>query len=113
VPQSAIPTPLGLILEEVEDGNGAVVKGFTEGSNGERLGVKIGETLVACSATSLKAGKEGAFSNTGYGGRPFDNWSIVMFPCTNSPFKQILSAIISNNPRWGIKEVSLVLKPPA
>jgi hypothetical protein len=40
--------PLGLILEEVEDGNGAVVKGFTEGSNGQRLGVKIGETLVAC-----------------------------------------------------------------
>jgi len=40
--------PLGLILEEVEDGNGAVVKGFTEGSNGQRLGVKIGEKLVAC-----------------------------------------------------------------
>jgi hypothetical protein len=36
----------------VEDGNGAVVKGFTEGSNGERLGVKIGETLVACRCAS-------------------------------------------------------------
>ena len=29
---------------------------------------------MACSAATLKAGKEGAFSQTGYGGRPFDNW---------------------------------------
>ena len=29
-----------------------MVKGFTEGSNGERLGVKIGETLVACRCAS-------------------------------------------------------------
>ena len=34
-----------------------------------------------------------AFTNTGYGGRPFDNWSVVMFPCTDSPFDQILAAL--------------------
>ena len=64
-----------------------------------------------CSATSLKAGKEGAFTNTGYGGRPFDNWSVVMFPCSEAPFEQIMAALRSNNPRWGIKEITLVLKP--
>jgi len=108
-----VPMPMGIAFEEIQDGTGAVVVGFTEGSAGAKLGVNVGDTLVACSATSLKAGKEGAFSNTGYGGRPFDNWSVVMFPCTDSPFDQILAPLRSNNPRWGIKEISLILKPPA
>ena len=107
-----IPMPLGIAFEEMKDGEGAVVIGFTEDSNGAKMGVKVGETLVACSATSLRAGKEGAFSSTGYGARPFDNWTVVMFPCSGSPFEQILAALRSNNPRWGIKEISLVLQPP-
>ena len=43
-----IPMPLGIAFEEVEDGTGAVVVGFTEGSNGAKSGVKVGEKLIAC-----------------------------------------------------------------
>lgn len=63
--------PLGIVFEEVENDRGAYVVQVGPGSNAERAGVKIGERLVAVSATTLKAGKEGEFSNKGYGGRPF------------------------------------------
>jgi len=39
---------MGIAFEEIDDGNGAVVVGFTEKSNGAKNGVKVGETLVAC-----------------------------------------------------------------
>lgn len=42
------PQPMGIAFEEIDDGNGAIVVGFTEKSNGAKYGVKVGETLVAC-----------------------------------------------------------------
>ncbi|KAJ1494527.1 hypothetical protein T484DRAFT_2469369 [Baffinella frigidus] len=105
-----IQKPLGIVFEEVEAGSGgAVVVQVAEGSNAARAGVKVGETLVACSAATLKAGKEGAFSQTGYGGRPFDNWSIVMIPTIKEEFRTIMAALTSNNDRWGIRHISVVL----
>eukprot|EP00961_Rhodomonas_salina_P169203 2280035-Rhodomonas_salina.3 len=106
-----IQKPLGVILEEVHDGKGAYVVTVNEGSNAAKAGVKVGELLVACSAATLKAGKEGAYANQGYGGRPFDNWELVMFPCIDTPFKNIMSALASNNERWGINDISVVLAP--
>merc|ERR1711966_221412 len=106
-----IRKPLGVILEEVHDGKGAFVVQVNEGSNAEKAGVQVGELLVACSAATLKAGKEGAYANQGYGGRPFDNWEIVMFPCIDTPFKSIMQALASNNERWGIDSISVVLAP--
>ena len=40
--------PLGIAFEEIDDGNGAIVVGFTEKSNGAKFGVNVGETLIAC-----------------------------------------------------------------
>lgn len=42
--------------------------------------------------------------------RPYDNWDKIMFDCTGQDFKTVMSAIDSNNPRWGINDVTLVLK---
>ncbi len=106
-----IQKPLGIILEEVYDGKGAFVVQVNKGSNAEKAGVKVGELLVACSAATLKAGKEGKYAETGYGGRPFDNWEIVMFPCIDTPFKSIMQALASNNDRWGINTISVALAP--
>eukprot|EP00281_Chroomonas_sp_CCMP1168_P028583 CAMPEP_0206253900 /NCGR_PEP_ID=MMETSP0047_2-20121206/23402_1 /ASSEMBLY_ACC=CAM_ASM_000192 /TAXON_ID=195065 /ORGANISM="Chroomonas mesostigmatica_cf, Strain CCMP1168" /LENGTH=147 /DNA_ID=CAMNT_0053680147 /DNA_START=139 /DNA_END=582 /DNA_ORIENTATION=- len=105
-----VEKPLGIVFEEVDDEKGAIVVEVAPGSNAEKAGVKLGERLMAVSAATLKAGKEGEFSNKGYGGRPFDNWSIVMYPCYNEPFRQIMRAFVSNNERWGIKHVSIVLQ---
>mmetsp|Transcript_20757 Transcript_20757/g.40349 ORF Transcript_20757/g.40349 Transcript_20757/m.40349 type:complete len:212 (-) Transcript_20757:20-655(-) len=104
--------PLGIVFEEVADDKGAYVVEVGKGSSAERAGVKVGERLVAVSATTLKAGTSGEFANKGYGGRPFDNWEIIMYPCMNENFRQILKAFASNNERWGINHVSIVLQPP-
>lgn len=103
--------PLGIVFEEVADDKGAVVVQVGPGSNAERAGVKVGERLVAVSATTLRAGKEGEYAKTGHGGRPFDNFEIVMYPCKNDDFRSILKAFASNNERWGINHVSIVLEP--
>ena len=52
------------------------------GGNADRLGgrIRVGDQLVACSATVLKAGKEGEFEREGYGQRPYDNFETIMFP---------------------------------
>eukprot|EP00960_Hanusia_phi_P035427 751704-Hanusia_phi.AAC.5 len=102
--------PLGVVLEEVREGKGAVVVSVKEGSNADKSGVRVGDEVVACSATTLKAGKDGAYERTGYGGRPFDNWDIIMFPCEDQPFEAIMAAIASNNERWGITSVTLVVR---
>ena len=46
--------PMGIAFEEIKDGNGAVVVGFTENSSGAKLGVRVGETLVACRQVNIK-----------------------------------------------------------
>ena len=52
------------------------------GGNADRLSgrIRAGDQLVACSATVLKAGKEGEFEREGYGQRPYDNFEKIMFP---------------------------------
>jgi hypothetical protein len=34
-----------------------------------------------------------------------------MYPCKNDDFRSILKAFASNNERWGINHVSIVLEP--
>ena len=52
------------------------------GGNADQLSDKIraGDQLVACSATVLKAGKEGEYEREGYGRRPYDSFERIMFP---------------------------------
>lgn len=68
--------------------------------------------MVECSATVLKAGKEGEFESEGYGKRPYENWDTIMFDCRKQEFKTVMSALKSNNERWGIMSVTLVLERP-
>lgn len=44
--------------------------------------------------------------------RPYDNWDTIMFDCVGQDFDTVMSALDSNNPRWGINTVTLVLQRP-
>ena len=45
------------------------------GGNAAKDGrVRVGDVLTKCSATVLKAGKDGEYEREGYGQRPYDNW---------------------------------------
>lgn len=73
--------------------------------------------LAACcscnrSAIVLKAGKEGLYEKQGHGARPYDNFENILFDCRGQDFKTVMSALKSNNERWGILDVTLVLQRP-
>ena len=59
-----------------------------------------GDVLTSCSAVVLKSGQEGGEAE-GYGERLYDNWERVTFDCKGQAFKTVMSALKSNNPRWG------------
>lgn len=131
----------------------------TPGGPADRQGIQKGDVLTQCSAVVLKAGKEGAYEENGYGEVVYDNWKVsvcsrreslrlqlgaalqgdalaapaapalhireasrvglaeghlphtdgvrampaqvVMFDCSGQPFKSVMSALKSNNPRCG------------
>lgn len=62
----------------------------------------LGSGACRCSAVVLKAGKDGQYEAEGYGQRPYDNWSRIMFDCTGQEFKTVMSALKSNNERCGL-----------
>lgn len=64
------------------------------------------------SAVVLKQGKEGVYEKEGYGQRPYTNWSRVDFDCRGQDFDTIMSAIQSNNERWGFFDVQLEFVKP-
>lgn len=80
----------------------------------EPVGVRmqVGDLIMEVSAVTLKAGKEGEYEAEGYGQRPFDNFEKSMMSCVGQSFDTIMSAISSNNPRWGYTTVDLVILRP-
>ena len=104
-----IAKPMGMVLEETKEANkslgSVVVAEVLPDSNAEKAGVKAGDVLVSCSAVTLKAGKEGEFEKTGYGGRPFTNWEKVVFNTKDQTFDTTMAALASNNERWGFTTV--------
>lgn len=70
--------PLGLVLAERKGPPPSVfIEEITPGGNAAKDGrLRVGDTLTKCSATLLKAGKEGEFEREGYGQRPYDNWQV-------------------------------------
>ena len=44
------------------------------------------------------------------GARPFDNFESVMFETQGQDFNTVMGAISSNNPRWGIMNVTMRFK---
>jgi hypothetical protein len=73
---------------------------------------QVGDILLEVSAVTLKAGTEGQYENEGYGQRPFDNFEKSMMKCVGQSFDTIMSAISSNNPRWGYTTVDMVILRP-
>lgn len=48
----------------------------TPGGPADRQGIQKGDVLTQCSAVVLKAGKEGAYEENGYGEVVYDNWKV-------------------------------------
>lgn len=106
--------PVGVVFTQKPTGGPVYVDEVTPGGNADKSGaVKVGDVLTKCSAVVLKAGKDGQYETEGYGQRPYDNWETVMFDCEGQDFKTVMSALKSNNERWGIKDVTLVFRKPA
>ncbi|CAG9466788.1 unnamed protein product [Pedinophyceae sp. YPF-701] len=97
--------PLGIVLGERGRGGEVFVEEITPGGNAEKNGVlKEGDVLVRVSATILKKDGDPTLEE-GYGVRPYTNWQRVMFDCRGVDFNTVMSAIGSNNERWGINDV--------
>lgn len=101
--QLTLKKPLGLVLAErqLADGSAQVwVEEVVPGGNADQDGrVRAGDLLTKCSATVLKAGKEGEYSREGYGQRPYDNWETVWFNCEGKKWDTVMSALGSNSER--------------
>lgn len=105
--------PVGVVFAQNKTGP-VFVEELTAGGNADKSGlVQVGDVLSQCSAVVLKAGKEGQYEREGYGQRPYDNWETIMFDCENQEFKTVMSALKSNNERWGFMNVTLVFRRPS
>ncbi|GIL93039.1 hypothetical protein Vretimale_19077 [Volvox reticuliferus] len=105
--------PVGLVLEQKPEGGPVYVAEVVEGGAAARTGrVLPGDILSKCSAVVLKAGKEGLYEAEGYGQRPYDNWEVIEYDCEGKDFKTVMTALRSNNERWGKMDVTLVLRRP-
>ncbi|KAL6752363.1 hypothetical protein V8C86DRAFT_2757499 [Haematococcus lacustris] len=101
--------PVGIAFAQKAVGEPVLVDEVIPGGIADKTGrVRVGDILTRCSAVVLKAGTEGQFEREGYGQRPYDNFSKVMFDCRGQDFKSVMAALKSNNSRWGIMDVTLV-----
>lgn len=67
-----------------------MVEEIVAGGNADKAGrVQVGDVVRKCSATVLKAGKEGQYESEGYGQRPFDNWEVIMFDCDGQVWRVV------------------------
>ena len=101
--------PLGIMFEEMKPGEaaGVVVAGLVEGGNAERDGrVLVGDRLMRVSAVSF--GGQSALVTIG-SGQQFTSFSRDLIPCTTLNFETIMSAIQSNEGRYGYTDVVLEL----
>ena len=109
--KETIKKPLGIVLaENKETGEVFIEEIQPEGNAAATTNLQVGDVLVSTSATVLKAGKDGEYEREGYGQRPYDNWETVEFDCVGQDFTTVMSAIASNNPRWGINTVTVTFE---
>lgn len=102
--------PLGIAFEEVAPGKpeGVVVADLVEGGNADIDGrILVGDKLLRCSAVSF-AGK-GALLSLGDGKSQFTSFQRDLIPATELDFETIMSAIQSNEGRYGYTDVVLEL----
>lgn len=101
--QVTLKKPMGLVLAErqLADGSAQVwVEEVVAGGHADQDGsVRAGDLLTRCSATVLKAGTEGEYSQKGHGGRPYDNFEKVWFNCEGKKWDTVMAALGSNSER--------------
>jgi hypothetical protein len=83
-----IRQPLGIVLAEDAKNGRIVVEEVVSGGNAARDG------RVA----------------VGYGARPYDNWERIWVDAVGLQYETVMSALSSNNPRWGISSIELELE---
>lgn len=106
-----IKQPLGIVLAEDVENNCIFVEEIEPGSNAQEHDVTVGDVLVGCSGVVLKEAKlSGSFEKEGYGQRPYDNWETVWVDARGLQYETVMSALRSNNPRWGINTITLELQ---
>ncbi|KAI8469298.1 MAG: hypothetical protein J3K34DRAFT_522286 [Monoraphidium minutum] len=104
-----LPKPVGVVFSQKE-GTPVFIESVVPGGNADKAGILPGDILSQCSAITLKAGKEGAYEREGHGARPYDNFDSVMIDTEDLAFKTVMAALKSNNDRWGVKTVTLVVR---
>jgi hypothetical protein len=100
--------PLGIKFEEAEKGkpSGVRVAELIPGGNADLNGrVCVGDELVATSAV--------IFKDRLFGSGGFTNWERQMVACIKMDFDSIMTAIGSNDGRYGCVDVVLKLRPTA
>lgn len=107
-----IRQPLGIVLAEDAKNGRIVVEEVVSGGNAARDGrVAVGDVLTGCQAVTLKEAKmSGSFDKEGYGARPYDNWERIWVDAVGLQYETVMSALSSNNPRWGISSIELELE---
>ncbi|KAL7548463.1 hypothetical protein ACHAWF_012309 [Thalassiosira exigua] len=89
--------PCGILFEEIEPNRGVYVQGLVEGGNAERQGiVKEGDVLVGVTAVQISGAK----------------WERRMIPARRFGFDLVVSAIGSNEEKWGCNNVVLMVERP-
>ena len=96
--QKRLELPLGIVLEEGDDGRVVVVELAPDG-NGARAGVREGDLLRACSAVrTVLINEPGAgFLNTAFPeASKQPKRRVVLAPCDKQPFDDVMDAVLSN-----------------
>lgn len=89
--------PCGILFEEIEPNRGVYVQGLVEGGNAERQGVlREGDVLVGVTAVQISGAK----------------WERRLIPARNFGFDLVVSAIGSNEEKWGCNNVVLMVERP-
>jgi hypothetical protein len=94
----ALPKPLGIVFEEIEQGRGLYVKELVEGGNAEGLGgmIKPGDVLVGMTAIKIVGAK----------------YERRLIPAFGFDFDTMVGAVESNAPKFGCDDVVLMFEQP-
>lgn len=93
----ALAKPCGIIFEEIEPNCGVYVADLVEGGNAENQGViQKGDFLVGITAVQISGAK----------------WERRLIPARKFGFDLVVSAIGSNEVKWGCNNVILLVERP-
>lgn len=93
----SMPRPLGIVFEEMQIGQGVYVIDLVEGGYADRMGsIYEGDVLVGVTAIKVVGAK----------------WERRLLPAKDLNFDTVVSAIGSNEMKWGCEDVVLLFMRP-